>query len=114
MYGIYRATQWGFSLWELGVYEDSLTTDVYTPVTNLDDIKIYPIPFDNWFTVQSTESNPIRRVEVYNLNSALIESFDYNNGVTEINISLPGIQPGLYYVVIYSNSSVAVKKVLKF
>ena len=34
MYGIERGTSYGFSLWEFGVYEDSLITDIYTQVND--------------------------------------------------------------------------------
>lgn len=118
MYGITRNAQWGFSLYELGVYEDSIIIiippNAYSPITSTGEITIYPVPFDNEFTVQSVEGNAITKIEVFNLNSTLMESFSYNTGVTVANISIPDIQSGMYYVVIYSDQSVIVRKVLKF
>jgi hypothetical protein len=113
MYGIDRGTQWGFSLWELGVYEDSLATDIPAPVHLQYDIKIYPVPFDNRLTVKSTEGNKIRKIEIFDLHSSLIESFDFKSGSAEINISLPGIKEGLYMAVIYTDHSVTVRKLVK-
>jgi hypothetical protein len=83
MFGIDRGTRYGFSLWEFGVYEDSLATAIYKPVDNPTDIKIYPKPFD------------------------------LKACTTEINISLPGIKQGMYFVIIQSDYSVTVKKLVK-
>ncbi len=113
MFGIDRGTRYGFSLWEFGVYEDSLTTHIYTPVNNPADIKIYTKPFDNLFTVESAQGNLIRKIEILDLHSSLIESFNLKAAATEINISLPGIQQGMYFVIIQSDYSVTVKKLVK-
>ncbi len=113
MYGIDRGTQWGFSLYEFGVYEDSLTTDIYTPINSQDDIKIYPVPFDDQLTVQSAPDNVIRKIEIFNLQSSLVESYDLNINAAEIEISLSSVKPGMYYIVIHTDYSVTVKKALK-
>ncbi len=113
MYGIDRGTQWGFSLWEFGVYEDSLTSGIHTLFNKPADIKIYPVPFDDRFTVESAEGNVIRKIEIFDLHSSLLGSFDLKSGAEEINIYLPGIQKGVYFVVIYTDYSVAVRKIVK-
>jgi len=116
MYGIDRATQWGFSLYELGIYEDSLIieTGIHEFLAGRDDIMIYPVPFEDGFTVSSQTMNELKKIEVYSLNSSLIRSYSYSAGATEAYISLPGMQPGMYYVVVHSGNSVLVKKILKF
>ena len=113
MYGIDRGTQWGFSLYEFGIYEDSLATEIYAPFKDPDNITIYPVPFDDHLTVQSMPGNIIRKIEILNLQSSLAESLEINSPLKEIAISLSSLKPGIYYAVIYTDYFVAVRKIVK-
>lgn len=113
MNGIGRGTQWGFSLYEFAAYEDTVIDNIHAPITDGSNLLIYPVPFHESFTVRSTDKYPVHRIEIYNLQGTRIESFDYSSEVRETRINLSGIVPGMYYVVIHSGNTIAVKKVLK-
>ena len=113
MNGIERGTRWGFSLYEFEAYEDTVIDNIYTPVTDESGLLIYPVPFNETFTIRSTNGVPIQRIEIYNLQGIRIEGFDYNSVVRETSINLPEIVPGMYYVFIHSGNTITVKKVLK-
>ena len=90
-----------------------ICTNIEEVNSNLEQIKIFPNPFENSTSIHiGGFKNEIQRVELTNLEGKLIQSFEGSGLGTDLTIG-NDLKAGQYMVRILTNSKVIVKPVLK-
>lgn len=80
-------------------------------LNNAGFLRVYPNPNAGIFTVEGGDSLSLKRVVVFDVSGRLIKDVDLEN-VNSTTIDLLGASSGLYFVNIYFNNTVEVKKIL--
>lgn len=81
-----------------------------TEQQDLSDLKIYPNPFTDHFFISSSTINTGGSYAIYNSNQQNI-----SNGYFEKNskIEIPGLDSGIYFLILNINNTVITRKILK-
>ncbi len=91
----------------------NVCNNIEETVSNLEQIKIYPNPFENSFSINTNAfKNEIQRIELTNLEGKLIKSFERNSLTSDLTFG-NDLKSGQYMIRIITNSKVIVKPVLK-
>ncbi|MCC6372494.1 MAG: T9SS type A sorting domain-containing protein [Bacteroidia bacterium] len=86
-----------------------LITGIKKSAANERDILVYPNPFENSLTVKS--DSKIKKIRlVNNLGEVIYSDFPNKN---EVELSLPEISPGIYFVEVIHEKGTEYKKILK-
>ncbi|HNQ67513.1 MAG TPA: T9SS type A sorting domain-containing protein [Bacteroidales bacterium] len=80
-----------------GIAPSGIVTELYNS-----EIMIYPNPCDDYFTLETT--NDVNRVEIYNIQGALVYSLD-ENFTGSIIINTVDFSSGMYFVKLYSEDT---------
>jgi DNA-binding beta-propeller fold protein YncE len=89
---------------------DFLTTEIHEiPVSKVDsDVHIYPNPTHDKLTIKSGKL--IKRIEIFNASGEKLFDKNFRNAMT--TLSLAAYPEGIYFVKIYREEDISVKKVL--
>ncbi len=71
------------------------------------DIKLYPNPVEDHFTIDS-QNNEVKKVEVFNVQGQLVKLFKSSE-----SYNIQDLESGLYFVSITSNQAISTIKILK-
>lgn len=93
--------------------DDCLAIEIDVGVINIEDsnIRIYPNPIIDEFFIDLSTNTIAESIEIYDINGkkVLNERNDLENG----KINLVGIPSGLYFLKIYSDGRLAIKRIVK-
>ena len=87
---------------ELGISSHSFSED---------DISIYPNPNSGRFTLKYSGDTDINLVSFTNVSGQLIKTIDSENITGKVDIKLPEVAKGLYFLTISSKNKTVVKKI---
>ena len=76
-----------------------------------DDISIYPNPNSGRFTLKYSGDTDINLVSFTNSSGQLIKTIDSENITGKVDIKLPEVAKGLYFLTISSKNKTVVKKI---
>lgn len=99
-FGQNASQQWG----EVALFPFTTLDGVGITTHQSSDIKVYPVPSNGTFQIESQEING-GRAEIYSTTGQLMETYSISNGVTTIHSSLAA---GNYFVRIIDNANKAV------
>jgi hypothetical protein len=77
---------------------------------SLNETSVYPNPSSGEFYIK-TKTN-LSKVNIYNQTGALVKTIDVNNNSQEVELSVKGIQSGVYFIELQNNSQKSWKKVI--
>lgn len=91
---------------------DSLPTKVESTITK--SITVYPNPFCDNLKISIPDGvNNNTKLTIYDLQGKVIITEEYENGINEINLSLPEIKEGLYVLKIIKSNYISTTKLIK-
>ena len=95
---------------------NTATTEIVSTLSiadnELSNFKVYPVPSTNFLTIQSTTN--IKQIKIYNYLGQLSLTHDPDSGLTQMDINLSALKPGIYFLKVESeNGAVGTKKIIK-
>lgn len=86
-------------------------------VVKLEDVKVYPNPFDNEIVLDlGGQASNLKMIKLYNQNGLLVKSYDVKNNVTNDKITLSDVSElpfAVYYLCLVSDAKNEYVKVIK-
>ena len=85
-------------------------------ISSINEINIYPSPFQNNFTISSSNLNRVKFLEVYNVIGSLIYKQELNDASSDaVSINPGNISKGLYFVSLLdsNHNKITTKKIQK-
>ena len=80
---------------------------------HLDDVLIYPLPFDDYLYIGNLNSN-IGKINIGNLSGVFFTISEENLQANTISFNTKHLPQGLYYVqIFFKNGDYLIKKILK-
>jgi hypothetical protein len=114
MNGIKRnTTGTGYALKEFEAYEYGFINGISSFDFNDKTINIYPVPSVNELSIQTSSDIQIRQVKILNEAGQFIESRSFNATDNNNTVNISGLQHGTYFLFIYTNDNVVLKKFIK-
>ena len=92
-------------------YTYPIVTFVNPAIAGLDQLLVFPNPFNTIITIESTTLKEFN-LQIYNANGQLVKSIE--NGHTYSTINLASLNKGVYFLKVVSPESQKVVKILKY
>jgi hypothetical protein len=77
-------------------------------LSSIDDILIYPNPADNEVSIELQQIGELKEIEIFDINGKLLKRQVLNNN----KIVIEDLQNGIYFIKIFSNDNIIVKKLV--
>jgi hypothetical protein len=96
-YGTQRATDYGYSLFEIKAFGNYTATALGQKIKEMPDCLMYPVPAEN--VVNFVVPDKIFYVKIFNLKGGMVLQSEKATG--EMQLDLTGVSPGLYLVEVF-------------
>lgn len=93
------------------IYKWDYQVSTIDVVSKLKDISVFPIPFETEMTIQS-EDLLILRVSIYDVNGKIFK-VQHEPGTSIVQVSMPDLPKGIYFIDIKTKEGRLVKKLVK-
>lgn len=94
------------------VYNTLFTSTIGIEDITISNLNIYPNPADNFINLSIDRNNFIERVRIMDLTGKIIKEFNFNLKQSEVKIPTSDIDPGLYFLDLYTSTQNDVAKII--